>query len=118
MRKSIALAITALMTCNTASAQGSVSCSGDVQYLGTGSDGSVYVNVGWGIWDICSVSVERADVTPDACKTWYSSLTTAKLSARKVVLFFNPAHPANQGASECSGLGHWVTRAPYHLELL
>ena len=50
------------------------------------------------------------------CNLWFSMLMTARATGVQVQLYFNPAE--NGGVTGCSGLGSWISRTPYHLDVL
>lgn len=56
-------------------------CSGKIYYLGSGNDGTVQVNVGNGVWTICSLSSTYSGVTTtQSCQSWYAMLLSSKMT--------------------------------------
>src|SRR5688500_7186621 len=89
-------------------------CAGQVQYLGVGGHGALYINTGNGVWAICNLT-SSGYISKEACAGWYSGCLTARASARMVTLYFDPT--ANSGKTTCAALGDWSTPVPYFVQL-
>jgi hypothetical protein len=106
------LAIATMLASGSASA--SVDCQGKVTYLGLNPDGTVNVNIGFGIWGMCNVSstysLGSVTFTPESCRAWYSTFLAAQKSGSTIRMHFISG-PA------CAQIGHWVfpDPAPYHM---
>ncbi|HET9863621.1 MAG TPA: hypothetical protein VFP37_09285 [Steroidobacteraceae bacterium] len=79
------------------------------------------MDVGFGIWRICSVSSTYAgngqNYTPEACRSWYAGILSAQKVGSKVMFFFSSSASGANGPA-CS-LGNWVlpNPSPYFMEL-
>lgn len=88
-----------------------------VNYLSLNGGGMVGVWVGGvGILQICNVSSQWGDITPQSCQAWYSALLTWRTISKSAYLYFDPDNPMNSGITACSGIAQWDARPPYHLE--
>lgn len=96
-------------------------CGGPVNYLAMSSSGLVNVDLGFGIIGICNVSSAAGQVSPDACRSWYASLLTARSTGKRVTLYWNVTQPDNVGlqfgACTSANFGSWTFRPPYHFQL-
>lgn len=107
-----ALAIGAISLCcfsASATADANIMCPGKIQNLGIGSDGTIHVNNGYGMWAICSVSQASSSISPSTCKAWYLSLLAAKTAQSQVAVYLS-------GYSSCTAAGSWVSVNAYFVE--
>jgi len=110
-----------LLTLVCANAHANVTCTGLISYLGIDNAGYLYVNNGFGIWQVCSLSqaytANGLNVAQDACKGWYASMLAAQKSGAQVALYFynsNSANPIN--GAECNAFGNWSMPSPYFIQ--
>lgn len=108
------LALAACLSPAPAAASGFI-CSGNVQRLGSGN--SLTIDIGHGVWSICSLEISLGGIDPRSCAAWYALFTSAKMTQHPVALYFATTHPSNQGAVDCTTLGNWTERTPYFVEL-
>jgi hypothetical protein len=96
-------------------------CGGPVQYLAMNTSGGVYVNVGHGVWQICSVTSDGTwggnTITAATCRAWYSGILAAKKTDAPIMFYFaSPNVGFND--SNCTAFGSWVTPYGfYHIDL-
>jgi hypothetical protein len=108
-----AIAAIALMLFS-ASASATVDCQGKITYLGLNPDGTVNVNIGFGVWGICNLSTPYSlgtvTFTPESCRAWYGTFLAAQKSGSTIRMHF-VSGPA------CAQIGHWVWPNPasYHM---
>jgi hypothetical protein len=89
----------------TAAAQANYSCTGQVTYLGVGSEGDVIVSLSNPTprHYICSMAAQGTyRMTVAACKAVYATLVTAKLSNKSVSIFYRP------NEMTCETLSSWA----------
>lgn len=115
MIKKIALICAAFISATPSPALASFACQGPVARLGGGN--ALTVDIGYGMWTICSLEQTLGGITPQACESWYALFTSAKLGGKSMMLYFDPANPNNGGISTCAALGEWTQRVPFFLEL-
>jgi hypothetical protein len=98
-------------------AHANFTCGGPVQYLALNTLGSLYLNVGYGTWSICSVTADGNTVTAATCRAWYAGILAARKTDTPVTIYFSsPNSGAND--SNCTALGSWVTPVGYyHIDL-
>lgn len=89
------------MMCWQAPAWANYSCMGKVTHLGVLDNGVLYVDVGYGTHGVC-------DIKNDNCKQWSSFATTAKVTERKLEVYYKHATKGGLNKSHCSSIGHWV----------
>ncbi len=114
--------ITASMLLSVQANAAAFSCTGNVTYLGTNSDSVVFVNLGFRLIGLCAMNGDIWGVRLDTCKSWYATLTSAKLSNRTVTLYFDTSNPQNTSlGTTCDAAGFgpsdWYTRAPYLISI-
>jgi hypothetical protein len=96
-------------------------CGGPIAYLAVSSNGSLYVNVGWGVWAICGVSADGTwgglSITAAACRTWYAGMLAAQKSGHTIRLYFQSANSGGDDVN-CASVGNWVTppSGRYHID--
>ena len=115
MKRWVLLAAMTAAMVPCAAAATNFSCSGHIQRLGA-SKTTLVVNIGQGAWPICRTDQASGGIGPEMCNLWFSMLMTARATGVQVQLYFNPAE--NGGVTGCSGLGSWISRTPYHLDVL
>ncbi|MES1192618.1 MAG: hypothetical protein ABUS47_16275 [Steroidobacter sp.] len=94
------------------------SCTGKSNIVGVSTNGTVYVSIGFGIWEICNINSATGSLTPDVCKSLYAAMLAANKSNTSLRMYFNNATDSNNGPS-CSAIGNWVgTPSFYDLETL
>ena len=82
-------------------------CSGQIERLGfSPTEGSLYLDIGHGVFKFCSFKTTEVGVDPEACKAMYSSLLTAQAKGGTVDLYLNEG-------SDCSALSGWGYPSPY-----
>lgn len=93
-------------------------CDGDVTYLGVSANGILSVNIGYGVWNMCSLSYDDQNSAADKtiCKVWYSQALAAKLNSSKIRIYLSDSSGKDQSA--CTSVGTWVSPADkiYHIE--
>lgn len=103
----------ALLSWLPASAWANTSCSGSINFLGADNAGNVYVDLGYGVWEVCNLSqaftANGLTVTTDSCKAWYASFLAAQKAGTNATLYF-------YSATECASYGTWVTPSPYFVQ--
>ncbi|CAJ0704164.1 hypothetical protein ACTHR6_25545 [Ralstonia holmesii] len=82
-------------------------CSGQVRTFGMNTDGSVYVDNGYGIWVVCNLHAQT-NIPPTVCKGWYSMMVAAQARNAIVDLYFDDGKSCTQQSS-------WVVLAPYFI---
>lgn len=92
-------------------AHSTTTCSGPINYLALNTGGVLYVNVGHGVWSICSASALFNGVDPATCRAWYAGLLAAQKAGDSITLYFD--------TGTCATLGSWVAVTPnlYHMDL-
>lgn len=82
-------------------------CSGQVERIGfSPSEGSLYLDIGHGVFKFCSFRTAEQNVDPEACKAMYASFLSAQAKGKPVDLYLN------EGIS-CSVLSGWGYPSPY-----
>lgn len=79
------------------SANANFICSGKV--LSLGSDNSLFVNNGYGVHRMCSLSEDR-------CKAWLSIVMAAKMADRSINIYYQ--NNTGLTSSHCASVGNWV----------
>lgn len=120
MKKSVltkSIIVGALTFLPATSIYANFSCSGYPNTVGVSTAGNVYVNIGFGMWDICSLNTTTSNnITPETCKAQYAALLASNKTHTTVKMYFNNATDTNNGPS-CSTIGSWAnTPSFYHLE--
>jgi hypothetical protein len=94
-------------------ARANVDCSGNIAFLGSDNSGAIYVDIGYGVWSICSVSSPSTQngttVGQDACKAWYSALLAAQRAGTPISIYM-------YGSTACGTYGNWVSPGPYFVQ--
>lgn len=102
----IALASTFVMS----PAHAYVMCSGEPTYLSVSNTGTVWINFGHGVWNVCSTTTTLSaggySVAPDVCRTWYATFLAAQKSGGTIRFYFANPSPA------CNAIGSWVIPNP------
>jgi len=64
-----------------APAHANIACVGVVNYLAVNSYGSVYLDIGSGIWAVCSITSALTSsgvtIAPETCRAWYATFLAA-----------------------------------------
>lgn len=88
-------------------------CAGTISFLAADNAGNVYVDLGYGIWEVCNVSQEITanglTVTTDSCKAWYAALLAAEQAGTSATLYF-------YSSASCASYGSWVSPSPYFVQ--
>ncbi len=102
-----------LIMCLMASpfARAVTTCSGPINDLHLNTNGTLYVDVGHGVWAICAMSTSMGGVDPATCRAWYAGLLAAQKTGHAVTLYLS--------SGTCATIGSWVVVTPnlYHLNL-
>lgn len=88
-------------------------CKGKVITLGLGpQSGMLQINIGYGVWYLCSLKSTANGIDPSVCKAWYSMFLTAKETGSKINMAFDSTTP-------CTGYGSWATPSvmPYWTDI-
>jgi hypothetical protein len=109
------LGTVAALTLATPAMATNFSCTGPVLYLGVSSAGGVTMNIGNGVWTICSLTSTHGTVTKEACAGWYSGILTARASGKTIMIYFSQEE--NGANASCTTLGNWTYPLPYFLQL-
>jgi len=74
--------------------------------------GILYIDVGYGSWDICSIQSDRNGIKKEVCSTILKAVLLAESEGKKVQFTFD----ADNGES-CDMLGDWAIPSPfpYHM---
>jgi len=96
-----------------ASAWANTSCSGSIVFLGADNAGNVYVDLSYGIWEVCNLSqpftANGVTVTTDSCKAWYAGLLATQKAGTSATLYF-------YSSTACGSYGNWVIPSPYFVQ--
>lgn len=95
-----------------APAAASVACRGVVTNIAIEPDSAVWVSYGHGMHRLCflnsnhnvNIGAAWTAITPETCKSLYSSFTTAKATGRQVSAIYE--------RTDCN-IGNWVDPNPY-----
>jgi len=102
-----------LLSSLPASAWANTSCSGSIDFLGADNAGNVYVDLGYGVWELCNLSQAFTDngvtVAIDSCKAWYAGLLASQKAGTTATLYF-------YGSTACGSYGNWVTPSAYFVQ--
>ncbi|WP_162940919.1 hypothetical protein [Photobacterium salinisoli] len=83
------------------SAHANYHCTGEVKHFGVDRS-NLLVSNGFGVHKLCNVSEEY-------CKAWLSAALSAKMSNRKVTIYYeHPSVSGSQNGSRCNEIGDWV----------
>jgi hypothetical protein len=116
--------ITALIAASllTGTAYANFSCSGKIQFLGVNPDGTIYIDVGFGVWNLCNTSTafqgNNVTFTADGCKAWYAGILASQKANQSIRLYFTAA-TSGDNVPQCAALGSWVVPnpSPYHFQV-
>jgi len=88
--------------------------------LAVSNNGSLYVETAFGTIGICDVDSTAGGVTAEVCRSWYSSLLTARATNTTASFYFDTANPDNAGLTPdvctVANFGNWNTHPPYFVE--
>jgi hypothetical protein len=97
------VALSALLLTSPAFAD--VYCTGPINFLGADSTGTIWVDVGYGVWGVCNLSapltIGSITVTTDACKGWYASLLAVQRAGTTAEIVMH-------GTTGCTTYGSWM----------
>lgn len=91
-------------------------CVGTLSYLAINNAGSLYVDVGYGIWGVCGIRTALTSggvtIEPETCRAWYAAFLAAQKSTGSIRLYFHDP------ISSCAAIGTWVVPnpLPYHMD--
>lgn len=99
----LTLAVPAL---NPLVANATIACTGQVGYLGYDQNGAVVVANGTNIHTICSSSTQaNFQINPLACKGFYATLLTLRMSGKPATIFYN-----DPALTSCAQIGSWTNQ--------
>lgn len=103
----------AFLGCVPAGAWANTQCSGSIAFLGSDNAGNVYVDLSYGVWEVCNLSQSFTSngvtVTTDSCKAWYAGLLAAQMAGTSASAYFT-------SATACASYGNWVEPSPYFIQ--
>lgn len=115
-RLALTSVVVVAMVLSAMPAGAAATCEGTLSYLALNSWGSVYVNVGFGIWAVCGVRTTYTaggiTIEPETCRAWYAAFLAAQRSGGSIRLYFNDP------IASCAAVGNWVVPnpLPYHMD--
>jgi hypothetical protein len=94
-----------------------------VQAVGQGHGGDVYLRMSFGTINVCSTAYSSGAISPDTCRGWLSQFFTSRAMGRPVGLWFDTSEPSNSGLTvgQCTSAnfnagGNWASHRPYYIE--
>lgn len=97
-------------------------CIGSITYLSTGSNGAVWINIGYGTTSVCDLDTPLNGIGVETCAAWYGTFITVLTTGARVEMAFNTAHTPNADMTSCANLGDpggsWINRQPYNLRIM
>lgn len=121
--RSVALrmAATVLAILGAAPAHANFTCYGTGSCLALNPDGLVTINIGFGVWSVCSVAATftayGTTVPPESCRALYATFLAQQKAGHRVMFYFSSPASSSNGP-ECTALGTWVgpNPLPYHID--
>ena len=114
MKASKRTLIAGILSASLASSQiasASVSCTGQISYIGLDASGDVVIGlVGVNIHKICNSSSQGAFLTnPTVCRMVHGSLLGNQIAGKTVTLYYNDA-----SITSCSQIGAWSIQPSFY----
>lgn len=108
------LALIAAALTSFAGPSRALTCAGSVSYLGLSQTGTVHINVGYGVWYLCSTTSAFNGFTPEGCRANFALILAARAQSQGLAIYFD------NSISSCSSIGNWTTPTPgpYHIQVL
>lgn len=96
-------------------------CTGTINRLSTGSNGAVWIDIGYGVTSVCDLDDPLNGIKIETCAAWYGTFLAAITTGAQIEMAFSTNHAPNASMTGCANLGvpggTWLNRQPYDLRI-